>query len=57
MNNYYWIYEDSIIFKPEFNELLTNYIDIITKYKKLIFSNYYDLKICIKSPYSGKNML
>ena len=38
MNADYWIYEDSFIFKPEFNGSLDNYIDIISNCDKLIFS-------------------
>ena len=29
MNDNYWIYEDKFIFKPEFNEPIDKYIDII----------------------------
>ena len=47
MNNDYWINEDYIIFKPEFNKSISNYIHVIKNYKKLIFSNYDDYKICI----------
>ena len=49
MDKNYWIYEDSFIFKPEFNEPIDDYIDIIKNYKKLIFSNYNDFKICIET--------
>ena len=49
MNADYWIYEDSFIFKPEFNGSLDNYIDIISNCGKLIFSNYDDVKVCIKT--------
>ena len=45
MNEDYWIYEDSIIFKPEFDKPLDDYIEIISNYKKLIFSNYDNLEI------------
>lgn len=40
MNNNYWIYEDYIIFKPEFNKSIKNYINVIIFYHILIFSNY-----------------
>ena len=40
MNCNYWIYEDKFIFKPNFNEVINNYIVIIKDYKILIFSNY-----------------
>ena len=49
MNNDYWINEDYIIFKPEFNKSISNYIHVIKNYKKLIFSNYDDYKICIST--------
>ena len=49
MENNYWIYEDYFIFKPEFNGKMNDYISIIKNYKKLIFSNYDDCKICIKT--------
>ena len=45
----YWIYKDSIIFRPKYNKPLCNYIEIIKKYKKIIFSNYDDLEICIET--------
>jgi hypothetical protein len=47
MNYNYWIYEDKFIFKPDFNEVINDYIKIIKDYKILIFTNYKDLKICI----------
>ena len=49
MNENYWIYEDSFIFKPEFNEPIDGYIQVIKNYNKLIFSNYNDLEICIRT--------
>ena len=49
MNNDYWINEDYIIFKPEFNKSISNYIHVMKNYKKLIFSNYDDYKICIST--------
>ena len=45
----YWIYENKIIFKPEFNDKLDNYFDIISKYNELIFSNYDNYNITIKT--------
>ncbi len=45
----YWTYGDYFIFKPEFNEPIDDYIEIIKNYTKLIFSNYDDLDICIKT--------
>ena len=45
----YWIYENKVIFKPNFNDNLDDYIDIISKYNELIFSNYDDYNITIKT--------
>src|SRR3990167_8404383 len=45
----YWIHENKIIFKPNFNNKLDNYLDIISKYNELIFSNYDDYNITIKT--------
>jgi hypothetical protein len=45
----YWIYDDYFIFKPEFNGSLYHYVDIISNYNKLIFSNYDDVEICVKT--------
>jgi len=47
-NNKYWIVEDAIIFKPEFNESLDNYSDIISNCRILIFSNYKDPPTTLK---------
>ena len=49
MNNVYWICEDKFIFKPEFNESIDKYIDIIKNYSQLIFSNFDDFEICIET--------
>ena len=58
MDNNYWIYEDYFIFKPEFNGLISHYIDIICNYKNLIFSNYdyydYDIFIKINNKFENK---
>jgi hypothetical protein len=48
MENNYWIVDDLLIFKPEFNEELTDYYDVINKYKKIKFSNYNDPLIAIE---------
>ena len=41
MEDNYWITDDEwLIFKPEFNEPLDNYYDVINKYPKIIFSDY-----------------
>ena len=53
----YLIYENKVIFGPEFNDKLDDYIDIISKYDELIFSNYtyteydgnYDCTMTIKT--------
>ena len=45
----YWIYKNKIIFKPNFNDKLDNYIDIISNYDELIFSNYDDFNITIET--------
>ena len=47
--NDYWIYENSFIFKPTFDKPIDNYIEIIKNYKKLIFSNYDNLELYIKT--------
>ena len=49
MNDDYWIHEDKFIFKPDFNEPIDKYIDIIKNYSQLIFSDYDDLKICVET--------
>ena len=49
MENNYWIVDDLLIFKPEFNEVLDDYYDLINKYKKIIFSNYNESEIAIKT--------
>jgi hypothetical protein len=40
MENNYWIIDDWLIFKPEFNKKLDEYYNIINKYSKIMFSNY-----------------
>jgi hypothetical protein len=47
MNCNFWINGDIFYFKPNFNEVINDYIEIIKDFKILIFSNYKDLKICI----------
>ena len=49
MENNYWIIDEWLIFKPSFNEDLTNYYDVINKYEKIMFSNYNDPLIAIKT--------
>jgi hypothetical protein len=48
-NKEYWIYNDSIIFKPNFDKDLDEYYHIINKYKKLYFSDYDNYMTTIKS--------
>ena len=48
MDSPYWIIDDAIIFKPEFNECLDNYLDIISNYRILYFSNYDDPHLVLK---------
>jgi hypothetical protein len=47
MNNTdeYWTYLDTIVFKPDFNEPLENYYDILSQYNKIIISEISDLVI------------
>ena len=49
MENNYWIVDDWLIFKPEFNEELTDYYNVINQYKKIMFSNYNEPLIAIKT--------
>jgi len=49
MENPYWIVDNGIIFKPEFNESLDSYVDIISNYRILIFSNYDDSYRALKN--------
>ena len=55
MTNNYWIVDEWLIFKPEFNEELTNYYGVINKYKKIMFSNYNDPLIAIETNSQYKN--
>ena len=56
MEQSYWIISDTMIFKPEFNSKLDVYKEIITQYKKIIFSNYNDPEILLETNnnYNGK---
>ena len=49
MKELYWIVDETLIFKPEFNEELDNYYNVISQYNKIIFSNYNDPEITIKT--------
>ena len=48
-NDPYWIVDDVIIFKPSFNKCLDKYSNIISNYRILIFSNYYDPHQALKN--------
>ena len=45
----YWINDDTLIFKPEFNKPINEYADLIQNYTRIIFSNYTDLKILFET--------
>jgi len=49
MKNNYWVVDGWLIFKPEFNDELNEYYDVINKYEKIMFSNYNDPLIAIKT--------
>ena len=49
MENNYWIIDEWLIFKSNFNEELDNYYDLINKYVKIMFSNYDDPLIAIEN--------
>ena len=51
MDEKYWIYHDYFIFKPEFDNPLDEYIEIIKENNitKLFFSDFNNLKICIQT--------
>ena len=49
MTNNYWIVDDLLIFKPEFNDEFYDYYDMINKHSKIIFSNYNDPLIAIET--------
>ncbi len=36
----YWIVDEHLIFKPQFNDSLCEYVNLLNKYSYLIFSNY-----------------
>jgi len=44
----YWVKDNTIIFKPKFNEPIDNYIGEIFKYNGLIFSNYNSIYLKIQ---------
>ena len=48
-NNNYWIHDKTIIFKPDFNSSVDDYIGIISKYNSLVFSNYNSIESVLKT--------
>ena len=49
-SEYYWVKDDTIIFKPDFDEPLNDkHFDIIKKCSKVIFSNYNSPSIAIET--------
>ena len=45
----YVIYCDILIFKPKFNKPTDEYAELIQNYTQIIFSNYIDLEILLKT--------
>lgn len=45
----YWIVNNKLIFKYNFNSLINVCIDLISKYDELIFSNYNDMIMCLET--------
>jgi len=45
----YWIVDDAIIFKPQFNSCLDDHKQIISNYKRLIFSDYNDPHVALET--------
>ena len=45
----YWIQDNKFIFKPKFNSSIYKYYDLISEYNELIFSNYFNVNICIET--------
>ena len=45
----YWIIDNKLIFKPDFNDELDNYYDIMSQHNELIFSNYNNPETAIKT--------
>jgi hypothetical protein len=45
----YWITNNKFIFKPDFDGSINTYIDLMSQYNELIFSNYDCVGLCIKS--------
>ena len=49
IHNKYWVHDDKIIFQPSFDNNKFKHLKIIKKYKCLIFSNYNDFNISLKT--------
>ena len=47
--DYYWIYRDKFIIKPDFNGNLDKFNNLIKSHSQLIFSNYYDFDILFET--------
>ena len=48
-NDYWIVNEDTFIFKPEYNHKINYELSrTMAKYKKIIFSDYDDYRICVK---------
>ncbi len=45
----YWIIDNKLIFKPDFNDELDNYYYMMSQHNELIFSNYNSLEGAIKT--------
>jgi len=45
----YWKHDNTIIFKPDFNSSIDDYIGKISKYNSLIFSNYDSIELILKT--------
>jgi hypothetical protein len=45
----YWIYDNKLIFKPDFDESLDDYLDLLKNCTQLIFANYDSLDLVIKT--------
>ena len=48
-SNDYWIIENKIIFKPEFNLSLSTYDKLLCEYNELVFSDYNNVIMCVET--------
>jgi hypothetical protein len=44
----YWITDNKFVFKPQFNDYIDKYNELIRNHNTLIFSNYNNLNICLE---------